>query len=73
MTEGVGSPGLAPEEKAATRVDENDDEVEETEEAEAEEAFCVADVVADWSLPARLPASLRARSSVWDIALMREG
>ena len=63
LTDGVGSPGLAPEEEAARvcccSVDEDEDE-----------AFCVA--VADWSLPARRPASLRARSSVWDIVTRSE-
>lgn len=61
MTDGVGSPGLAPEEAARVcccRVDIGDED-------DDEEAFCVA--VADWILPARREASLRARSSVWDI------
>ena len=60
LTEGVGSPGLAPEEAArvcccsSVVVDEDD-------EPDADEELIVC------SLPARLPASLRARSSVWDI------
>ena len=60
LTDGVGSPGLAPEE-AARVCCSNVDEVEDEDAVE----FCNA--VADWSLPARLLASLRARSSVWDI------
>lgn len=64
--DGVASPGLAPEE--AARVCCNNVELTVVEFAATEddeedtEAFCI-----DRSPPARRPASLRARSSVWDI------